>query len=105
MNQSVRCYGWEEDDSTITWIYNDSSCEETAFQRVVLPKPLKLRNEDSNRLESYVLPTDCNESGWRLTEYFPASIYISDHRITNFKILASRLCVKNNTSILFGMSS
>ena len=103
-NQSVRCYGWEESNSTTTWIFNDSSCDNTPFQRVTLPRPLKVRNEDSNRLEFYVLPQD-SERGWRLTEYFPTSIYVSDLRITNFKILASRLCIKNNTSILFGMSS
>ena len=76
-NQGIRCFGWDEDDSSITWIYNNDSSSDTPFQSVTLPRPMVLRSESTNRIQSYVLnPTFID--GWRLAEYYPVSIYVSD---------------------------
>lgn len=90
--QSLKVYGWDESDDSITYIYFDGEGTPGVF--ITMPKPEFLVSESTGRgrrrIRTYVFPEEQTlHLPYRYSEYTPICVSVTSRRVFSVKILAA----------------
>ena len=101
--QQFNCWGWDETDTNVTFIYNDESSNDvpakfTAFSRPKLVSTTRCTQVGQKKKfeisRNYSTETSFNHDGLKLTEYCPICFKIHLERCNLFNAVGARLVVR-----------
>lgn len=94
-NQSTKAYAISETKSTVTFIFADETVQ---TRSLTFPKPTLIKE---NEPRAHYTGYKCGDEvvhGWKLIQFNPACLYLSSKNTNNFKLLASKVCIKEETN-------
>ena len=94
---SVKAYAWDETDSTVDFIFNDS---DSSTKVIKFDRPFLHKNDLPPRnILGYICDVNVVD-GYTLTQYNPVGLYLSYKNTSNFKILSAKLCIDENGRVV-----